>query len=84
MLSNNIACKVANTETITLDKNPQSDNSSDERRTFTNSEPFRKSSQEHDEAISKGHNQEFPRNADKGIFFPWKKEKTWGKVYRLV
>ncbi|XP_058426060.1 activating transcription factor 7-interacting protein 2 isoform X2 [Diceros bicornis minor] len=65
VLSSNIACKVANSETMNLDKNPVSVNSPDERKTSVNSEPSNPSekasekinlSREHDEAVSESNN----------------------------
>ncbi|KAF6123153.1 activating transcription factor 7 interacting protein 2 [Phyllostomus discolor] len=61
MLPSNTDCKVANSETLNLDKNPESINSPDERKTSLNSAPSNPSekasekidlSQDHDEAVS--------------------------------
>ncbi|XP_031543081.2 activating transcription factor 7-interacting protein 2 [Vicugna pacos] len=61
VVSSNIACKVANSETMNLNKNPESVNSPQERRTSVNSEPSNSSekanekinlSQDHNEAVS--------------------------------
>ncbi|XP_007188471.1 activating transcription factor 7-interacting protein 2 isoform X1 [Balaenoptera acutorostrata] len=61
MVSSNTACKVANSETMNLDKNPESVNSPQERKTSVNSEPSNPSekasekinlSREHNEAVS--------------------------------
>ncbi|XP_016053073.1 PREDICTED: activating transcription factor 7-interacting protein 2 [Miniopterus natalensis] len=61
MLSSNTACKVADSEILNLNKNPESNNSPDERKTSVNSEPSNPSektslkidlSQDLDEAVS--------------------------------
>ncbi|XP_053528133.1 activating transcription factor 7-interacting protein 2 isoform X1 [Artibeus jamaicensis] len=61
MLPSNTDCKIANSETLNLDKNPESINSPDKRRTSVNSAPSNPSekasekidlSQDHDEAVS--------------------------------
>ncbi|XP_032316712.1 activating transcription factor 7-interacting protein 2 isoform X3 [Camelus ferus] len=61
VVSSNIACKVANSETMNLNKNPESVNSPQERKTSVNSEPSNSSekasekinlSQDHNEAVS--------------------------------
>lgn len=39
VLSSKIACKVANSKTVNLGKNPETVNSPDERKTSVNSEP---------------------------------------------
>ncbi|XP_066868988.1 activating transcription factor 7-interacting protein 2 isoform X2 [Kogia breviceps] len=61
MVSSSTACKVANSETMNLDKNPESINSPQERKTSVNSEPSNPSekasekinlSREHNEAVS--------------------------------
>ncbi|XP_029076098.1 activating transcription factor 7-interacting protein 2 isoform X1 [Monodon monoceros] len=61
VVSSNTACKVANSETMNLDKNPESVNSPEERKTSVNSEPSNPSekasekinlSWEHNEAVS--------------------------------
>ncbi|XP_036681772.1 activating transcription factor 7-interacting protein 2 isoform X2 [Balaenoptera musculus] len=61
VVSSNTACKVANSETMNLDKNPESVNSPQERKTSVNSEPSNPSekasekinlSREHNEAVS--------------------------------
>ncbi|XP_054445204.1 activating transcription factor 7-interacting protein 2 [Pteronotus mesoamericanus] len=65
MLSSNTACKVANSETLNFDKNPEFVNSADERKTSVTSEPSNPSekasekidlSQDHDEAVSESNN----------------------------
>ncbi|XP_059976473.1 activating transcription factor 7-interacting protein 2 isoform X2 [Mesoplodon densirostris] len=61
VVSSNTACKVENSETMNLDKNPESVNSPQERKTSVNSEPSHPSekasekinlSREHNEAVS--------------------------------
>ncbi|XP_057604436.1 activating transcription factor 7-interacting protein 2 isoform X1 [Hippopotamus amphibius kiboko] len=61
-VSSSTACKVANSETMNLDQNPESVNSPQERKTSVNSEPSHPSgkasekinlSREHNEAVSK-------------------------------
>ncbi|XP_036924922.1 activating transcription factor 7-interacting protein 2 isoform X1 [Sturnira hondurensis] len=61
MLPSNTDCKIANSETLNLDKNPESINSPDKRKTSVNSAPSNPSekasekidlSQDHDEAVS--------------------------------
>ncbi|XP_033284712.1 activating transcription factor 7-interacting protein 2 isoform X3 [Orcinus orca] len=61
VVSSNTACKVANSETMNLDKNPESVNSPQERKTSVNAEPSNPSekasekinlSREHNEAVS--------------------------------
>nr|XP_058894410.1 activating transcription factor 7-interacting protein 2 isoform X1 [Kogia breviceps] len=65
MVSSSTACKVANSETMNLDKNPESINSPQERKTSVNSEPSNPSekasekinlSREHNEAVSESNN----------------------------
>ncbi|KAM7149619.1 activating transcription factor 7-interacting protein 2 isoform 2-T6 [Molossus nigricans] len=64
-LSSNTACKVANSVTLNLDKNPESVNSPDERKTSVNPEPSNPSeeatekidlSQDHYEPVSESSN----------------------------